>query len=172
MKRWKAIIGVLLVFALGAFSGAIVSHGVCRHKVDALVYGGHGARRAAIVESMSCRLKLDRDQRAKLELIMADTHREIREARRQIQPDIDQILARTEIKVHEILRPDQVDEFNKFIAEKKARDLGYRYVLRSCINTMPPSRFHCVQVSEKSPSTSARGRGMSQDFGLLRETHN
>lgn len=121
MNRWKAIIGVVLVFILGALSGAIVSHGVYRHKVDALIYGGHEARRAAIVERMSCRLKLDRDQRAKLELIMSDTHKEMTEAKRPIEPKIDEILARTEARVREILRPDQMDEFNKFTAEKKAR---------------------------------------------------
>jgi len=121
MKRWKAIIGVVLVYVLGALSGAIVSHGICRHKVDALIYGGHGARSAAIVERMSCRLKLDHDQRAKLESIMNDTHREMIEARRPIEPKIDEILARTEIRVREILRPDQMDAFNRFTAEKKAR---------------------------------------------------
>jgi len=121
MKNWKAIIGVVLVFILGALSGAIVAHGVYRHKVDALIYGGHDARRAAIVERMSCRLKLDRDQRVKLAAIMNDTRREMLEARRPIQPKIDEILARTETRVREILRPDQQDAFNKFIAEKKAR---------------------------------------------------
>jgi hypothetical protein len=121
MKKWKAIIGVVLVFVLGALSGAIVSHGVYRHKVDALIYGGHEARRAEIVERMSCRLKLDRDQRAKLESIMKDTHKEMLEARRPIEPRIDEILARTETRVREILRPDQMDAFNKFVAEKKAR---------------------------------------------------
>ena len=121
MKKWKAIIGVVLVFVLGALSGAIVSYGVCRHKEDALLYGGHGARSAAIVERMSCRLKLDRDQREKLEAIMKDTHREMLEARRPLQPKIDEILARTETRVRGILRPDQIDAFNKFTAEKKAR---------------------------------------------------
>ncbi len=121
MNKWKAIIGVVLVFILGALSGAILSHGVCRHKVDALLYGGHGARSAAIVERMSCRLKLDRDQRTKLEAIMKDTHNEILEARRPLEPKIDEILARTETRVREILRPDQMDAFNKFTAEKKAR---------------------------------------------------
>ena len=121
MNKWKAIIGIILVFVLGALSGAIVAYGVYRHKTDALIYGGHEARRAAIVERMSCRLKLDRDQRAKLVAIMNDTHREMLEARRPIQPKIDEILARTETKVREILRPDQMDEFNRFTAEKKAR---------------------------------------------------
>ena len=109
------------MFILGALSGAIVSYGVCRHKEDALLYGGHGARNAAIVERMSCRLKLDRDQRAKLESIMKDTHREMLEARRPLQPKIDEILARTETRVRGILRPDQIAAFNKFTAEKKAR---------------------------------------------------
>ena len=38
MNRWKSILGVLLVFLLGALAGAAVVHRVCRQSAEAVLY--------------------------------------------------------------------------------------------------------------------------------------
>jgi len=41
--------------------------------------------------------------------------------RKQIQPQVEELLTRSETKVRAILRPDQVEKFDKLIAERKAQ---------------------------------------------------
>jgi len=47
MKRWKSILGVLLVFLLGALAGAAVYHRIGHQRVEAVLSGGrrHGGPR-------------------------------------------------------------------------------------------------------------------------------
>ena len=50
MKRWKSILGVLLVFLLGALAGAAVYHRFGHQRVEAVLWKGRchgGSRRQA-----------------------------------------------------------------------------------------------------------------------------
>jgi hypothetical protein len=119
MKNWKAIVGVFAVFVLGALAGSITTIGIVRHR---LVHG-HGSQMMAdfIVRRLSWELRLDRDQRDQLRAIVHDSQQEIKAARRQIQPQIEDILNRSDVKVRATLRPDQQEKFDKLVAERKAR---------------------------------------------------
>ena len=121
MKKWKAVAGVILVFLLGAMAGAIADHMPCWHRVESIITGGPAARRAFIVERLSCELKLNAEQKAKLNEIAKDTHMQIKAVKTQIQPQVDAILAASEDKVRAMLTPEQRERFEKFLARKKAR---------------------------------------------------
>ena len=123
MKNWKAIAGVVLVFILGALAGAIVAHRVCHHRIESILTGGSEVRREMIVHRMTHRLDLDDSQRRQLDTIMNETHTQVAAARRQIQPQVDEIISRSQDKVRAILRPDQRDKFEKFIAEWKVKKM-------------------------------------------------
>jgi hypothetical protein len=41
--------------------------------------------------------------------------------RKQIQPQVEDLLTRSEAKVRVLLRPDQQEKFDKLIAERKAQ---------------------------------------------------
>jgi hypothetical protein len=121
MKKWKAIIGVVLVFVLGAVAGAIVSHRVCQHRMETIVSGGPKAMREFIFKRMDRELRLDAGQRAQLQAIFQETHEQIKAVRGKTQPQVDEIINRADDRVRAILRPDQRDKFEKFVEERKAR---------------------------------------------------
>ena len=121
MKKWKAIIGVILVFALGAVAGALVTHRVCQHRMESLVGGGSKAMREFIFNRMDRELKLDDSQRAQLKAIFQETHEQIKAVHGRIQPQVDEILSRADDRVRAILRPDQRERYEKFVQERKAR---------------------------------------------------
>jgi hypothetical protein len=119
MKNWKAIVGVIAVFVLGGLAGSITTIGVVRHR---LVHG-HGSQMLAnlIVRRLSWELRLDRAQRDQLRVIVAEGQGEMKVLRKQIQPQVEDLLTRSEVKVRAMLRPDQVEKFDKLVAERKAR---------------------------------------------------
>jgi Spy/CpxP family protein refolding chaperone len=60
-------------------------------------------------------------QRAQLRVIVAEGQGELKVIRKQIQPQVEDLLTRSEAKVRALLRPDQQEKFDKLIAERKAR---------------------------------------------------
>ena len=119
MKNWKAIVGVIAIFVLGGLAGSITTIGVVRHR---LVHG-HGSQMMAnlIVRRLSWELRLDREQRSQLRVIVAEGQTEMKGIRKQIQPQVEDVLTRSEAKLRVLLRPDQQEKFDKLIAERKAR---------------------------------------------------
>jgi hypothetical protein len=119
MKNWKAIVGVIAIFVLGGLAGSITTIGVVRHR---LVHG-HGGQMMAnlIVRRLSWELRLDREQRSQLRVIVAEGQTEMKGIRKQIQPQVEDLLGRSEAKLRVLLRPDQQEKFDKLIAERKAR---------------------------------------------------
>jgi Spy/CpxP family protein refolding chaperone len=119
MKNWKAIVGVIAVFLLGGLAGSFTTIAIVRHRL----VRGHGSQMMAdlIVRRLSWELRLDRAQRAQLRVIVHEGQQEMKPVRRQIQPQIEDILTRSEAKLRAVLRPDQQEKFDKLIAERKAR---------------------------------------------------
>ena len=119
MKNWKAVVGAILVFVMGGFAGSLTTVTIVRHR---LLHGNRGQMVAnLIVRRLSWELRLDRAQRAQLRAIVSDGQKEMRTVRRQIQPQIEDILNRSETRVRQILRPDQQEKFDKLVAESRAR---------------------------------------------------
>ena len=56
-----------------------------------------------------------------LRVIVAQGHEDMKVIRKQIQPQVEDLLTRSEVKVRVILRPDQQEKFDKLIAERKAQ---------------------------------------------------
>ena len=119
MKNWKAILGVIVIFVLGGLAGSITTIGLVRHR---LVHG-HGSQmiQDLIVRRLSWDLRLDRDQREQLRVIVAQGHEDMKVIRKQIQPQVEDLLTRSEAKLRVLLRPDQQEKFDKLIAERKAQ---------------------------------------------------
>ena len=115
MKNWKAIVGVVAVFVLGAFAGSLTTVGIIRHRFH---HGQAGQVMAdRIVRKLSWDLRLDATQREQLRAIVNDGQKEMH----ALRPQIETILTRSETKVRAILRPDQQEKFDKLVAERKAR---------------------------------------------------
>ncbi len=119
MKRWKPILGVLLVFLLGALAGATVAHRFDRHRVEAFLSGKGGATSDLIVGRLTRSLDLDRDQQDKVRAIVEETHREIAEIRKPVQDRVDAAIEGFRARIRAVLRPDQQEKFDRFQARHK-----------------------------------------------------
>jgi hypothetical protein len=121
MKKWKAIVSVILVFFLGALSGAIVAHEIDQRRIAGIIRGEPGAVGELIVQRLNHKLNLDAAQLEKLRGIVNETGEEIRNVRKQVRPQIEEILERSQNRVRAILRPDQLEKYERIVAERKMR---------------------------------------------------
>jgi len=121
MKKWKIIISVILVFLLGALAGGLVTHKIDQRRIAGIISGEPRAVGELIVQRLSDKLRLDPQQVEKLRVIVSETRDEIRNVRKQFRPQIQEILERSRNRVRAILRPDQLEKYEKIVAERKAR---------------------------------------------------
>lgn len=119
MKNYKAVIGILLVFILGATSGAIATHMVHRSREAAFLHGGPAAREEVIVKRLTRKLALDQQQQEQVKAIIHENHAAMQEVRRKSHPQIEAILEQGQKSINAILRPEQQEKFQKIIAARK-----------------------------------------------------
>ena len=117
MEKWRVLIGIIVVFILGAIAGGLMSYAACWNRP----HWGETHPREEVVRKLSRKLHLDDAQKAQVEVIVNDAHNQMREMRRETQPKIDSIMGSAQAKIREILRPDQKAEFEKLIARWKAQ---------------------------------------------------
>ena len=121
MKRWKSIVGVLLVFLLGALAGAAVEHRVVRQSFENVLSGRGGATVDLIVRRLTRSLDLDPAQRDQVRTIVTETRRDIVGIRKPVQAQVEATIERSRARVREILRPDQREKFDRIQAERRKR---------------------------------------------------
>ncbi len=121
MKRWKSILGVLLIFLLGALAGAAVVHRVGRQSVEAVLSGRGGATVDLAVRRLTRSLDLDPAQRYQVRAIVTETRRDIVEIRKPVQAQVEEVFERSRSRVRAILRPDQQEKFDRIQAERRKR---------------------------------------------------
>ena len=119
MKKWKAIISIIVVFLLGSLAGALVTHEIYQHRIESFIRGE--PKRELIVRRLNHQLNLDAAQLSQLRVIVEETYAGIKNVRKQIRPQIEEILESSQDKVRAILRPDQLEKYEKIIAERKKR---------------------------------------------------
>lgn len=122
-KNAKAIVGILLVFILGAVSGSVVTYVVLQNRVEAFRHGGPEAREEQIVKRLSRELGLDSGQQEQVRGIIHETHTAIREMRGQMRPRIEAVLEQGQTRISAVLKPEQREKFAKITAERKAHRL-------------------------------------------------
>jgi hypothetical protein len=124
MKGWKAVISVILIFLLGGIAGALLMHRTDQQKIESIMHGEPGTTREFIVTRLNRELSLDSAQLEQLRTIVRETHAEIRSVRKEYRPQIDEVIKRSQDKVRAILRPEQLETFNKLVAERQKRHEG------------------------------------------------
>jgi len=124
MKGWKAVISVILIFLLGGIAGALLMHRTDQQKIENIMHGEPGTTREFIVTRLNRELSLDSAQLEQLRTIVRETHAEIRSVRKEYRPQIDEVIKRSQDKVRAILRPEQLETFNKLVAERQKRHEG------------------------------------------------
>ena len=121
MKTLKRILGVLLIFLFGVFIGAAITSAGIAQKFREVVLGGPEPVMDFIVKKLDHELKLDDEQRRKLQSIMDDAHIQLRQSRAKIQPEVEATLLEAEQKTRAILYPNQVKKFDDIINRGRER---------------------------------------------------
>jgi Spy/CpxP family protein refolding chaperone len=121
MKRWKSILGVLLVFLLGALAGAAVVHRVGRQSVEAVLSGRGEVASDFVVRRLTRSLDLDPAQQDQVRAIVTETRRDIVEIRKPIQGQIQEAFERSRVRIRAILRPEQQEKFDRIQSERRKR---------------------------------------------------
>ena len=121
MKRWKSIVGVLMVFLLGALAGAAVYHRFGHQRIEAVLSGRGGATVDLVVKRLSRSLDLDPAQQDQVRAIVTATRRDIVEIRKPIQGQIQAAFERSRVRIRAILRPEQQEKFDRIQSERRMR---------------------------------------------------
>jgi len=128
MQKAKTIIGVVVIFAMGALCGALGDHIVYKMKIKKYVSGDRNFYQEIIVKDLNKKLDLDAVQREKVNEIVKNMFIEMQVIRRQSLPQIEAIVEKQRSEVRTLLRPDQMKAYEEVIAYQKAKALKkYRH---------------------------------------------
>ena len=115
MKTLKRIFGVLLIFLFGVFVGAATTGAGVMQKLRESLLGGPEAFMDVIVKRLDRELKLDDEQKRKVQAIVDDAHIRLRQSRAKIQPEVESTFHDAEVKTRAILYPVQIQKFDDLI---------------------------------------------------------
>ena len=120
MKRWKLIVGITLVFALGLVAGSLGTGLYFKHRV--YPFKGHPkARKAFVVEKLVRELVLTKDQRRRFEEIFDG----LEKRRRALHSEFRKIRAEGISQMKKELNPEQqkkLDQLHQaFVRRKKEK---------------------------------------------------
>jgi hypothetical protein len=119
MKNAKVIMGIVLVFALGAASGAIATHMYHRARMESFIKGGPESREDVIVSRLTRELGLDGQQQTQIRSIVHENHLAMRQVRKQYHPQIQAILEQGQQRISGVLKPDQQEKFRQIVDERR-----------------------------------------------------
>ena len=126
MKNWKAILALVAVFILGMIAGGFLMSASAAKRLHRLMRGQTAYTAQEVTRRLSRQLHLDPSQRAEMLTLIRAAQAQISDARKQCVPQVLAALDDFDAKARVILRPNQVEKFDKLVAERKARWANYK----------------------------------------------
>jgi len=115
MRTAKRILGIILIFFFGVFVGGALTGGAIAKKTREVMLGGPKTVMETIVHRLDSELKLDPEQKRKLQAIVDDAHIKLRQSQDKIQPEINATLIEAEERVRAMLYQNQVAKFDRIV---------------------------------------------------------
>jgi len=112
-NRWQVRVAAAVIFVLGFTAGILALN----------VYRGF-ARNAAPrdrFEQLSDRLKLNDDQKTKVQQIFSDTREQLRALRKESEPKVNDIRKQADDRMQQVLTPEQWKQFQSLQDEMRQR---------------------------------------------------
>ena len=126
MKNWKAILALVAVFILGMIAGgSLVGASASKH-LHRLIRGQTPFTAQEVTRRLTRQLHLDPSQRAQMLTLVQAAQVQITDARSQCQPRVLAALDDFDAKARVVLRPDQLEKFDKLVADRKAKWANYK----------------------------------------------
>jgi Spy/CpxP family protein refolding chaperone len=125
MKNWKSILLLVLVFLAGIGVGALGVRVAVRRAVQlALAHPERGQLQTE--RSLAKKLWLDETQRQQLHKIMTEARGQLRDLRRDFQPQILAVTQAAEKKIAGLLTAEQLTRYEKIKKEERGLFPGVR----------------------------------------------
>jgi vacuolar-type H+-ATPase subunit E/Vma4 len=121
MKTLKRILGVLLIFLFGVFIGAAMANADALQKLRRMLIRGPEAVMDGIVKRLDQELKLDEEQKRRMQAIVDEARIELRQSRAKIQPEVEATLQKAETKTRTMLYPEQVKKFDEIMSKGREK---------------------------------------------------
>jgi Spy/CpxP family protein refolding chaperone len=122
MKTLKVIGLLVLIFVAGFAGGVVATRVVVRRMVAQAVAHPDATRdlvRTDFERNLARMLRLSPDQREKVHSILKDAHDRQRVLREEFQPQLNAIAVETRTNISSILRPEQQQRFEQFLADNR-----------------------------------------------------
>lgn len=115
-NRWQVRVAAMIIFVLGFAAGILALN----------VYRGfaHIGRSHDRFEQLSERLKLNADQKTKVQQILGDTREQLRAVRRESEPKVNEIRRQADTRLQEVLTPEQWQQFQSMRKDMRGRRGG------------------------------------------------
>ncbi|HEY6229510.1 MAG TPA: hypothetical protein VI282_20485 [Verrucomicrobiae bacterium] len=120
MKNWKTMSSVVLVFVLGMLVGIVGTHRFYQKRLREFTAGPIPLRQA-MLRGLAWRLHLTAEQRVETDNAIRDAQRQFQEIRKEVQPQVEEILQRAEERIRAQLDVKQREKFDRLIEEHRNR---------------------------------------------------
>jgi len=107
-----------LIFAAGMATGMVTARAIERRYIAQMV-AHPTALRILIERRMAARLRLNQEQRVKVDQILSHTQQELNDLRKQFGPQFQTIMSNTQAQISAQLTPDQQERFKRFREEHR-----------------------------------------------------
>jgi hypothetical protein len=125
MKSFKPMVGLILVFILGAGSGSAATYLFLQAHFETAHGASPHSREEMLLRRLTERLSLDSQQQQQVKAIIHDTHEKIHLVRQRTRPEIEFLKTEGQQRISMILRPDQRQIFERIVAERMERGHGH-----------------------------------------------
>jgi hypothetical protein len=120
-NQWKAVIGIILIYLFGCFSGWISSSLVHYRQSIRLMQRGPVAMVDLLERRMTFNLNLDENQKKQIHDYFMENLEQRKQALKQIQPEYQAANRQTFQEIVAVLRPDQAQKFRENIDQFRQR---------------------------------------------------
>ena len=105
-----------LIFTAGMATGIVMTRAIERRYIAQMVTHPT-ALRILIERRMALRLRLNQEQRVKVDQILSHTQEQLKDLRQQFGPQFQTIMSNTQAEISSQLTPEQQERFKKFREE-------------------------------------------------------
>jgi hypothetical protein len=118
---WKAAIGVILVFILGWFGGALTTLIIAHHRMLVVIQHDPESMARMLDRQTIHNLGLDEDRKRQLHALFVENIRQRLELQKQIQPQVKALNRQSLQEINALLTPDQQEHFHENLLVLKQR---------------------------------------------------
>jgi len=152
---WKAALGIILIFILGWFGGALTTLVIARHKALALIQRNPEALAIVLERQTTRNLGLNDDQKTHLHTLIVENLKQRMELQKQIQPQVKTVNRQTLQEIDALLTPDQQQRFQDNLVLFKERFGRNPFNVGADYKPAPTAPPENVGASTNAPATNA-----------------